>query len=109
MMEIIAMLIVAFLAVAGVMALVEWSKRCLYADKDACVYLLVPADENSEDIEIAIKRAKFYRRCFGSGAQKKIIVLDNGMNEFSKEIVQKECEDSENILLMRSNELQKLR
>ena len=109
MMEIIAMLIIVFLAVTGVFAFAQHIKNRLYWDKDDCLYLLLPADENSDALEIEIKRAKHLLRTAGAGAQQRVIVLDNGMSDFVREIALKESEDDENILVMQANELQNLR
>lgn len=109
MMVFAAYCIIAFLCAFGFICFIYgvwnfWQVRAAQS-----LYILVPCDEKTLDIELKIKAAQAALKCAGIRGEKRIVVLDNGMTELSKELVMLAAEESEDILILRANELQNLR
>ncbi|MBR0415439.1 MAG: hypothetical protein IJI67_10295 [Clostridia bacterium] len=108
MMNFVVYCIIAFLCAFGFICLLYTVWNGWLARASEPLYILVPCDETTQDIELKIKAAQAaLSRCSQKG-QKRIVVLDNGMSELTKEIAHLAAEDSGDVLILRANELQNL-
>ena len=100
-------ILIAFLSAWGFVVLLYCLAEYLLFQSDAPSFLLVPVSQADEDLEIHIKQAKLQlKHLHGKGARY-IIILDNGMSEWMREIACKEAEGNDYIFLCRADELQK--
>lgn len=103
----IAWIITAFFAVYGFVTLIHHCFDALLAQHDEPLYIVVPADTHSENIEIRLKESEMVLKKCANKKCKKVLVIDYGMDAFSRAVVMRAAADNENIMLIEGNELQK--
>ena len=107
MFSILAFVLLMFFAAFGLVCLLYCLTHGALSDKEETLYLLLPADSRTADLELGIKRAKLQQKsCFC--ARTFLIILDNGMSHDMREIALREAEENQNIFLMTPDELKKL-
>ena len=109
MMNLCFTLLTVCLSVIGIFALMYCLIGYFYSQKEDTLYFLIPVNENDSDLELRIKAAQFQIKRTGARGEKTIILLDNGMSEEMREIALVMMMENENIILVRANELKKLR
>ena len=98
----------AFLCVFGFICLLYCLAELLFEQGDESVFLLICANEKTDNLEFKLKSARLNLGRLKSNKQKYIIILDNGMNDASRELAYKEAGMHADILIVRADELQNL-
>ena len=108
MTNIISMVLLAFLASLGLLSLFVCIMGSVCSEKEHRTYILIPADDKTSDLEIRIKYARFKLKFLPGKEEKNIIILDNGLDEFSLEIARREAESDSRIMILTCGELKNL-
>ena len=108
MTDIITMVLLAFLASFGLLALVFCIMGSICSEKEQNTYILIPADDKTTDLEIKIRYAKFKLKFLPGREEKYIIILDNGLDEFLLEIALRESQTNSEIMILKPDELKNL-
>ena len=107
-MNFVLSMLVAFLCAFGFISLLYYLTELLFTQRDYETFILIPVSEGDEDLEFKLFQAKAQLRRLRDSANVRIIILDNGMSELMRALAQKEAQRSENVLICRVNELQKV-
>lgn len=108
MTDILSMVLLAFLASVGLLALIFCIMGSICSEKNESTYILIPASDKTSDLEIKIKYARFKLKFLPGREEKHIIILDNGLDEFLLEIAKREAESDSKIMILKPDELKNL-
>ncbi len=109
MVDIILSLLVVFLSLAGAISCLRFLLFRLYRSKqDKTIMLISPAQGNCEDIEYTLRSCAAKVRWMGKVRPYRVICLDKGMNEATRDICRKICAEYEFMSIMSTEELNKI-
>ncbi len=109
MLESIAMIIVAALAVAGAVWLIEGLIVRFSSCADENLYIVIAADESSNNIDIRLLEAHLHLNRMSGKTNKEIIVIDNGISEEARKIINLKRTELGDIRILKPCELQNLK
>ena len=106
MMNFMACILSAFLCAFGFICLLYCLADALFDQGEESVFLLIGVNENTENLEFKLKSARFNLSRMKCKKKKYIVILDNGMNEITRELAYKEACTHADILIVKADELQ---
>ncbi len=109
MVEIILSFIVIIFSLTGAVSFMRFLLFRIYRSKqDKTIMLISPAQGNCEDIEYTLRSCAAKVRWMGKVRPYRVICLDKGMNEATRDICRKICAEYEFMSIMSTEELNKI-
>ena len=108
MMNFLACILSAFLCTFGFISLLYCLADVFFDPGEESVFLLISANENTDNLELKLKSARLNLNRMKSKKKKYILILDNGMNDFTRELAYKEAGMHTDIIIVHADELQNL-
>ena len=106
MMNFMACILSAFLCAFGFICLLYCLAETLFDPGDESVFLLVCANEKTDNLEFKLKSARLNLDRLKTKKEKYIIILDNGMNDVMRAVAYREAGTHSDILIVKADELQ---